>query len=297
MNNEDTDHRPLYVISGASGRVGSSVSNHLLRSGARVRVLVRTRVAADAWRARGAEAHEVSLEDRAALGDALEGAAGFFSLLPFDLTVAEPAAHADRLIESIAAAVADRRVPRVVMLSSVGAERTSGTGPIIGLHRLEVALRATGTRLTALRSTHFQEKVADVIEIARATGLYPVFASSADVPLPMVATVDVGVIAADRLVEPQDADEVVDVLGPIATEREVAALLGDALGRVLRVELVPEAQWLTTLTDAGFMPGAAHELAELYRADDRGLLLPRGQRAAHGSTPLAATIDALVRAG
>ena len=182
---------------------------------------------------------------------ALNGAAGFFALLPFVLGADDLDAHADRLIASIAAAVARAAVPHVVMLSSGGADLTTGTGPITGLHRLEEALRATGTRLTALRSGHFQEKVADVIDLARAT----------------------------------------------RSEQEVAEVVGRGLGRELTVDLVPAPAWAGALTEAGFRPHVAESLAELYRADEAGLLAPRGDRSVTVTTTIEETIAGLLGAG
>lgn len=284
----------MYVVAGATGRVGSVTAETLLTAEANVRVLVRRAVDVEAWRSRRAEAHTVDLEDRAALGSALEGCSGFFALLPFDLTADDLDAHADRLITSIAGAVADQNVPHVVMLSSGGADLAEGTGPITGLHRLEQALLATGTTLTALRSGHFQEKVTDVIDVARESGVYPVFAASADTPLPMVATRDIGEVAAHALLSPPGSSETVDIIGPAYTESEVATVLGDALGRELCVATIPEDAWAGALTDAGFRADIAESLAELYRADDQGLLAPRGDRSIQVSTTVSSTIGCIL---
>lgn len=259
-------------------------------------MLVRRQPDAEMWRAQGAEACVVSLDDRATLGEALRGCAGFFVLLPFDLTVDNLDEHADSLIAAIAGAVADERVPHVVMLSSGGADLAEGTGPIAGLHRLEEALRRTGTTLTALRSGHFQEKVGDVVDVARESGVYPVFAASADVPLPMVATTDLGRAAAEALQSPPGANETVDVLGPAYSERYVAAALGGALGQELQIATVPEAAWAGALAEAGFRPHIADSLAELYRADEQGLLAPRGDRSVHVYTTVETTIARLLAA-
>ncbi|MBZ2195548.1 NAD(P)H-binding protein [Ruania sp. N2-46] len=282
------------VVAGATGRVGSATARSLLAAGADVRVLVRRQADAHAWEARRSEARVVALDDRAGLGEALEGCTGFFVLLPFDLTVDDLDAHADRLIGSIAGAVADRQVPHVVMLSSGGADLAEGTGPITGLHRLEQALLATGTTLTALRSGHFQEKVTDLVEVARESGVYPVFAASADVPQPMVATEDLGAVAADALLSPPAASEAVDIIGPAYSERAVAVALGDALGRQLHVATLPDEAWAGALEDAGFRPHIATSVAELYRADEQGLLAPRGDRSIHVHTSFDVTLDRLL---
>jgi uncharacterized protein YbjT (DUF2867 family) len=284
----------MHVIAGATGRVGGATARALLREGAEVRVLVRRAVDAHAWRSRGADVRVVDLVDREALGLALRGCAGFFVLLPFDLSVDDLDAHADALIASIAGAVADEHVPHVVALSSGGADLPAGTGPIAGLHRLERALGSTDAIITALRPGHFQEKVAEVIDTARSTGVFPVLAASADAPVPMVAAADVGAIACRSLLDPPAVSEAVDVVGPSCSERDVAALLGAALGRDLHVEVIEEAAWFTTLTQAGLPPHAAGSLVELHRADAQGLLAPRGDRRVHSSTGIASTIRQLL---
>ncbi len=284
----------MYAVAGATGRVGSATAGRLLAAGAQVRVLLRREADAAGWEAQGAEARIAVLSDRAALGSALEGAQGFFVLLPFDLTVDDLDAHADALIASIAGVVAERRVPHVVVLSSGGADLTEGTGPITGLHRLEQALCATGSTLTALRPGHFQEKVADVIGVAQDSGVYPVFAASADVPHPMVATQDIGAVAAQALLTPPPRSEAVDIVGPSYSERDVATVLGTVLGRELHVATIPEDAWARTLTEAGFRPHIATSLVELYRADEQGMLAPRGDRSIHVSTSIETTVNRML---
>jgi uncharacterized protein YbjT (DUF2867 family) len=236
----------------------------------------------------------VDLVDRDALGAALRGCAGFFVLLPFDPSVEDLDAHTDALIASIGGAVSDEQVPHVVALSSGGADLPEDTGPIVGLHRLEQALRSTGALITALRPGHFQEKVADVIDTAKEYGVFPVLAPSADSPVSMVAAADVGAIAAGSLLDPPTVSETVDIVGPSWSERDVAALLGAALGRTLHVQVIEEPEWLATLTDAGLPLHAARSLVELHHADAQGLLAPRGDRRVHASTGISSTIEQLL---
>lgn len=286
----------MHVVAGATGRVGSAVARRLLDAGAQVRVLVRTATAAARWGRRGADAHVLDLRDREELTASLAGCAGFFTVLPFDLTAPDLPAHAQAVVDATAGAVAATGVPHVVVLSSGGADLPVGTGPVAGLHRLEEALRATGTVVTALRSGHFQEKVTDVLEVARHDGIYPVLAASADVARPMGATADVGVVAAEALRTPSGRSESVDVLGPVYTERQVAGALGVALGRPLEVVTVPETGWADLLSGTGLPTAAAESLAQLYRADEHGLLAPRGDRVVHVTTPIGRTLADLVSA-
>lgn len=71
--------------------------------------------------------------------------------------------------------------------------------------------------------------------------------------------------------------------------------LGTALGRELHVATLPEDAWPGVLIDAGFAPHIAQRLAEPYRADEHGLLAPRGDRSVHTSTTIEDTISGLLR--
>lgn len=281
----------MYVVSGATGRVGSAVAAGLLDAGQRVRVIVRRPEAADAWRAKGAEVAMADLRDAEALTAALQGADSFFAMLPFDVTAPDAKAYAQEVVGSVSQAVQRAGVPRTVMLSSGGADRAEGTGPITELHDMEQALAATGTILTALRPGHFQETFTNVLEAARNEGIYPVFASSADLPMPMNATADIAAIAVQELLNGTERNETVDIVGPSYTEREVADALGKALGRELHVVIIPEPGRVAAFIEAGFPQGVAESLVEMYRAGEQGHLDPRGDRTAQAPTELKTTID------
>lgn len=286
----------MYTIAGVSGRVGSATAERLLEEGAPARVLVRDPAKAQPWIERGAEVAVVDLGDRSTLAAALAGSDGFFTLLPFDPATTDFHGEAQALTSSIAGAVTDSGVPHVVMLSSAGADLPEGTGPIVPLHDLEEALRSTAAVVTAVRAGHFQEKVSDVLEAATSEGIYPVFADSADVPKPTVATRDIGAVVAQALLSPPRRSEVIDLDSPISTEREVAEVLGRVLGRQLEVVTIPAPGWNDALLGAGFSPHVAEVLVGLYDADERGLLAPRGDRMVRCDTDLETTLAALVGA-
>src|SRR5690625_4511008 len=148
----------MYVIAGATGRVGSAVAHRLLQEGAPVRVLIRRPGPAQQWADRGADVAVVDLADKIGLTQALQGADGFFTLLPFNTATTNFRADMRALISAITAAVAEAGVPHVAQLSSAGAHLPEGTGPIAPLHHLEIALRSTTAALTAVRPVHFQKR-------------------------------------------------------------------------------------------------------------------------------------------
>jgi uncharacterized protein YbjT (DUF2867 family) len=284
----------VYVISGVTGHAGSVAAGELLAQGEKVRAIVRSEQRGTAWRERGAELAIGSLEDPAFLAQALAGAAGFFVLLPPNSGGDDFYQSQRRFADGIAAGVKDGAPPHVVLLSSVGADLAEGTGPIKGLHYLEQALRATGTNLTAIRASYFQENIASVIAAARQQGIYPSFLPSADMAIPMIATRDIGALAAKLLKSPPRASEVVDLVGPMYSARQLSEKLSAALGKPLRLVDIPAGSHIDALMQAGVPRPIAEVYAEMYAALGSGLITARGGRRVNGTTPVDSVIAELV---
>lgn len=285
----------MYVIAGVTGHVGSVAAKELLDKDKKVKVLVRDRAKGAPWADRGAEVAVGELGDKAFLTGALHGAEGFYTLLPADFTVPDLFAYQRELADSIATAVQASKVPHVVVLSSLGADLAEGTGPIKGLHYLEDKLRATGTVLTAIRASYFQENLENGLGPARSAGIYPNFGSSAEVAIPMVATHDLGVVVAQALISPPSRSEAVDVVGPRYTTNQVVEKLGRALGKKVEVQNVPETGWAAAMVQAGFPEPIARSFAEMYGAFDKGRIQPHGDRTIQGKTEIDQVIRTLVQ--
>jgi uncharacterized protein YbjT (DUF2867 family) len=283
----------MYVVAGVSGNVGSVVARELIANGKSVKVIVRDAKKGVEWSTRGAEVAVGSLDDRAFLTGALTGAAGFFTLLPPDFQAQDFFAAQRKVVDAIAGAVKASGVPHVVMLSSTGAHLESGTGPMKGLHQLEKALRASGTQLTALRAGALQENLGQSIGPARQAGIFPSFVP-ADLPIPHIATKDLGKLAALSLLSPSPTSETLDALGPAYSNRQLAHKLGQALGKELTVVEVPRDRRVPTLTQNGFSPELAEIFDEMYEALGKGIVIPKGDRLIQGTTPLDETLRTLL---
>lgn len=276
----------MYVVAGVTGHVGSVVAQQLLSQGKQVRVLVRDASRGQQLAAQGVELAVGDLNDAAFLARALRGARGFFALLPTNYAATDFYADQRRTADAIARAVEESGVPHVVLLSSTGAELPDGTGPIKGLHYLEQRLRSTRSQLTALRPVNFLDNIAEALAPASEQGIFPNFFASADTEVPMVATRDIGEVAARCLLAPATRHEIVDIVGLHITPRQQAAQLGEALGKALTVVDVPEPAWSETLQQAGLSPQLADVLSELYGWFSHGTLQHEGDRTVHGTRTL-----------
>jgi uncharacterized protein YbjT (DUF2867 family) len=269
------------------------VAKELLAHGEKVKVFLRDSAKGAEWSKQGAEVAIGSLDDSKALATALKGATGFFTLLPpnYTLTTAIYPAQV-KSADSIAAAVKESGIGHVAILSSVGADLDAGTGPIKGLHYLEKVLRATGVKLSAVRAGYFQENAGNVLAAAKGAGIFPNMTPSADYPMPMIATRDIGVVIAHQLMFPPAKSEVVDLHGPSYSIRQVAEALGTALGKKLNIVDVPPAEQVGAMTKAGMPPAWAESFAEMNAGFASGKINPVGDRLVMGRT----TLDTVIRA-
>lgn len=284
----------MYVVAGVTGHVGKVVAQQLLARKAKVKVIVRDAAKGASWAKQGAELAVGSVEDQAFLTGALKGAQGFFTLLPPFLATDDFYGWQRKTGNTIAAAVKAAGVPHVVLLSSVGADLAEGNGPIKGLHHLENALRAAGTTLTAIRAGYFQENVGNSLQPAREMGIFPNLGGPADYAFPMIATKDIGELAAASLLEGAKKNEIVDLQGPAYSVRQVVEKLGAALGKKLSIIDVPPSGHVEALQKAGFSKHVAEVFAEMYAGFGSGKIMPRGDRLVQGKTTLDETIKTLV---
>ena len=284
----------MFVVAAASGRTGRVVAETLLARGAPVRALVRNRDRAASWRHRGVDAVDIALDDAGALARAFAGATGVYTILPEDPTARDFHDHRRRIADAIAGAARSSGVPHVVLLSAALAVLAEGNGPAKDLHHAEHALRATGTHLTAIRASYFQENVAAALPLARSQGIYPSFLQSVDLAFPTNATREVGRLAASCLLDAPAASEVIDLVGPRYSVRDLAAKLGAAIGRTLSVVVIPPAEQVDTLTRTGMPRDFAEALVEMFACVSSGRVSLQGDRVVTGQTTLDDILPALI---
>lgn len=276
----------MFVVAGVTGHVGAVVATKLLAEGKKIKVLVRDAKKGEEWSKKGAEVAVGSLSNQAFLTGALKGAEGFFTLVPPDYTAADFYASQRKTADSIAGAAKASCVPHVVILSSIGADLSEGNGPIKGLNYLETALRTAGVKLSAIRAGSFQENVFNSLKPAKEMGIYPNFVPSADYAMPMIATKDIGLLAATSLLSPPAKSETIDLQGPSYTHRQVAEKLGKRLGKTLQIVDIPAAGHVEAMMKGGMPKPFAEIYAEMYAGFASGKIKPVGDRMVTGKTEL-----------
>lgn len=261
----------LYVVTGVSGRTGAATARALLKAGKRVRVVMRDSAKGDIWVDQGAEVAIADLTDVSALSNALAGAEGAYILSPQQYARDDLFAQADIMARAIAEAANKARLPKLVALSSVGAEQANGTGWIAMNRVLEQNLAKTGLTVTFLRAAYFMENWNPMVQIAAAQGEIFSFLAPLDRNLPMIATEDVGRIAAEALSENWEGTRIIELEGPtMYSPNDVANHLAEAFNKTIPAVAIPESDWLQTLSGQGFSPAALAGFIEMTQGLNSG---------------------------
>ncbi len=255
-----------YVVFGVTGRTGAAAADALLRSGHPVRVVVRDPAKGRPWAERGAEVAVADLTDLASVTRALSQVQGAYVVSPQHYNREDLFERADLIADTTARAAVAADVPRLVALSSVGADRESGTGWIRMNRMFEQRLGETGISTIFLRAAYFMENWMPMVGQAMRSGTLPTFLAPPQRPLPMVATVDVGSTAAALLQEKRMGTCAVTLSGPKDyAPNDVAAIVSATLGKPVGVAVLPEAEWPNALADAHFSQAALAGFAEMTR--------------------------------
>ena len=278
-----------YVITGATGKIGKIVATELLAKGQNVTVIARNAGKLKELADIGAIAMAGDSYDRVFLTNAFKGADAVFCLLMPDMFAADILKEQKQIADNYFNAVKAANVPNVVLLSSVGAHLRKGAGIVDGLGYMEeLFLGLKGVNVLNLRPTYFMENTLGLIGIIKQMGIAGT-AVSADQKFPMVATKDIGAVAANRLLDLNFEGNTVEyVLGPRdISYSEVTAIAGQAIGMPeLQYMQFPAEDAVKGMVASGFCgEDAARLMVDLAKALNDGRMLSGHQRTEANSTP------------
>jgi uncharacterized protein YbjT (DUF2867 family) len=233
----------MFAVTGITGKVGGHVARALLAKGLPVRAVLRDRDKAAAWQGLGCDVAIADIADTNALEGAFKNTTGVFILLPSNFSPATGFPEERAIIAAIRRALLAARPTKIVCLSTIGAKAPHPT-LLTKLGIMEDELGSLPMPVACLRAAWFLENTMRDIPGARAEGLISSFLQPLDHPFPMVATADIGRVAADLLCEAWTGQRVVEVEGPQrVSPNDLAACLGEIFGKPVRAVAVPRANW------------------------------------------------------
>ena len=223
----------MYVITGATGNTGKIIASTLLEAGKKVRIISRDAEKSKELTDKGAELCLGSTDDVELLKKAFDGATAVYAMLPMDMQAEDYTAFQQKHTSAIAEAMEVSNVKFVVSLSSQGAHLESGSGVILGLHKMEQLFdQNEGLNTLHLRPCYFMENTLGMVGLIKEAGIMgsPI---KGDLSMPVIATKDIASYAAKRLLALDfEGHNFQDLLGARnVTYSEMAKVYGTSIGK------------------------------------------------------------------
>ncbi|MCF5544310.1 NmrA family NAD(P)-binding protein [Pseudomonas salomonii] len=240
----------MYVITGITGKVGGALARNLIKAGQPVRAVMRDAGKAGYWADQGCDVVFAQMDDAQALTKAFKGATGVFILPPpgFDPQPGFPEARA--VIAAVSQALQAATPKKVLCLSTIGAQATE-VNLLTQRTLMEQALSALDIPVTFLRPAWFMENALYDLIAARETGVIHSFLQPLDKAVPMIATADIGTLAAQLLQQEWAGHRVVELEGQWISPNDIAQGLSQVLDRDVRAEAVARETWEALLRAQG----------------------------------------------
>jgi uncharacterized protein YbjT (DUF2867 family) len=278
----------MYVVTGATGNTGHVVASHLLDQKKTVRVIGRSKERLQPLADRGAESFVADMTDQAALTKAFSGANAVYAMIPPSMTSQDFRGDQRRIARAIAAGLEQSGVKHAVVLSSVGADKEAGTGPVAGLHEFEEILsRIAGLNVVHLRAGYFMENL-----LGQAVAIHALGKAAGplrgDLRLPMIATKDIGNKAAEWLLALDfNGKQTRELLGQRDLSMdEATSIIGKEIDKPdLAYVQIPGEQMQPVFIQMGMSPNVASLVLEMAEALNSGHMRALEPRSAKNTTP------------
>jgi uncharacterized protein YbjT (DUF2867 family) len=278
----------MYVVTGATGNTGHVVASHLLDQKKTVRVIGRSKERLQPLADRGAESFVADMTDQAALTKAFSGANAVYAMIPPSMTSQDFRGDQRRIARAIAAGLEQSGVKHAVVLSSVGADKEAGTGPVAGLHEFEEILsRIAGLNVVHLRAGYFMENL-----LGQAVAIHALGKAAGplrgDLRLPMIATKDIGNKAAEWLLALDfNGKQTRELLGQRDLSMdEATSIIGKGIDKPdLAYVQIPGEQMQPVFIQMGMSPNVASLVLEMAEALNSGHMRALEPRSAKNTTP------------
>jgi len=249
------------TIAGSLGNIGKPLTKKLREAGHQVTVISHTEKRRTDIEALGAKAAIGSVNDAGFLRSAFAGADAVYIMVPPNPGAENVLHYMNQAGEAFAKAIKEAGISRVVMLSSIGADVPSGTGPISGLYAVEQLFnKIDGLSITFLRAGFFYTNFYNDVPVIKAMNVlgnnFP-----GDLTLLLVHPEDIAAAAAEELELRSGGKRVRYIVSDLKTPAEAAGILGGAIGK-------PELPWVEFTDEQALhgikQAGLPDEMARLY---------------------------------
>ena len=252
------------IISGSLGNVGKPLTEQLVAAGHEVTVISHHKERKADIEALGATAAIGSVGDARFLTSVFTGADAAFAMTPPASGISNIIDNTINVGKAFATAIEQSAIPRVVMLSSMGADIPDKNGPIRALYNIEkIYSGMENTSFVFLRAGSFYLNFYMNIPMIKNMGIIGTNLPG-NMKFPLAHPEDIATAAAQLLQSKFSGKQVHYIVSDIRTPDEIAKALGTAIGNTeLRWVEFTDEQTLQGMKQAGLPEELAGLLTEM----------------------------------
>jgi uncharacterized protein YbjT (DUF2867 family) len=249
------------TLTGSLGNIGEPLVKLLVAAGHNVTVISSKADKVAEIEALGATAAIGLITDAAFLTQAFTGANVVYTMVPPNFGASNYREYIGEIGKNYAEAIQKAGITKVVNLSSVGADLDAGTGPIAGIHDVELILNALpNVAVKHLRAGFFYVNFYSNIDMIKQLGFMGANYGAAN-HLLMVHPADIAAAIAEEIESEFKSNSVRYVVSDERTLGEVTKVLGTAIGK-------PDLAWVEFTDqqshDGMVQAGLPEEMARIY---------------------------------
>ncbi len=265
------------TLTGSLGHIGKPLTQKLIEKEHTVTIISSNPARSREIEGSGAIPAIGTLQDVNFLASCFKGAEAVYTMVPpanyFDHDLDLPGYYQE-LANNYAEAIRRAEIQRIVNLSSIGAHLDKGNGILSGTYHVENILNnlPEEVAITHIRPTEFYYNLFGFIDLIKSQGIMAGNLEESDLNV-WVSPKDIAACVAEEISAPSSGRKVRYVASDELTYKEVAGILGSAIGKPeLKWVMIPDDQLLQSLESAGMQPEIARGMVEMYAAIHSGLL-------------------------
>jgi uncharacterized protein YbjT (DUF2867 family) len=266
----------MNIILGATGQVGSAIVDRLLQRNEPVTAVIHNPTKAAELQTKGALVTVADAFDLQSLQSAFKDGGAVFVLTPETGSSHDVIGDTQTILANYKAAIEPAQIEKIVGLSSIGAQSEAGNLKMSSL--LERAFTGLKAQQIFVRPAYYYSNWIPDWDIAKAQGILPTF-YPVDLKIPMISPLDVAEFVADILVEPIEDSPIYELeSSQWYSSIDVAATMGEVLGRKVEARQTPRVNWEDKLAHIGFTQDAIENFMEMTAAVIDGKTKPEGNK-------------------
>jgi uncharacterized protein YbjT (DUF2867 family) len=267
----------MNIILGASGQVGSAITDFLIEKKVPVRTVIRDIEKAEKLKKKGVEVAIADYFDLDALKKAVKDGKLIFLLTPETGISDDVLGDTKRILENYRKAIENSEIKSIIGLSSVGAQYEKNTGNLLMSNMLEHEFLDLQINQVFVRPSYYYSNWTMSVDLAKEHGILPTF-FPIDLKINMNSPIDVAKFIADKISKGIEKSELIELVGPKKySSNDIANGIGKVLGREVKTQKVPREKWEETMKGVGFSDDAVKNFVEMTELVADGNAIPEGK--------------------